>query len=179
MKNNQGYVENLYTTDCIRTVNGIYVNVFDPKPEMFLLDDIAHALSRQCRFGGHLKEFYSVAQHSYMCSFGVPSEFALQGLLHDASEAYMCDIPSPIKANFPEYKIIENNVMKVISEKFGIEYPFHKSIKNRDRELLEYEWELLMLGKNEDMKHIKVDIWDFKTAKENFINRFKELKNGN
>ena len=55
-------IENLYTPDCIRTYTGIYMNVFEPTLEMIHIEDIAHALSMQCRFGGHLYDFYSVVQ---------------------------------------------------------------------------------------------------------------------
>ncbi len=74
--------ENLYTPDCIRTFSGQYVNVFAPDPDTILIEDIAHALSQQCRFGGHLPEFYSVAQHCVICALAVPPEHALSALLH-------------------------------------------------------------------------------------------------
>ena len=54
--------ENLYTPNCIRTFTGLYMNVFNPKPDMICIEDIAHALSQQPRFGGHLPRMYSVAQ---------------------------------------------------------------------------------------------------------------------
>lgn len=59
--------ESLYTPNCIRTFTGIYMNVFDPTDEMICIEDIANALSHQCRFAGHLPNFYSVAQHSVQC----------------------------------------------------------------------------------------------------------------
>lgn len=72
--------ENLYTKDCIRTVSGIYVNVFEPKPEMFVIEDIAHALSFMPRFAGHLRWPYSVAQHSLAVSNGVYPQNRLDGI---------------------------------------------------------------------------------------------------
>jgi len=91
-------IENLFTPNCIRTFTGKYVNVFEPTLEMICIEDIAHALSMQCRFGGHLPYFYSVAQHSINCSFLVDTPcLKLEVLMHDASEAYLLGIPSPIK----------------------------------------------------------------------------------
>ncbi|MFC4230551.1 hypothetical protein ACFOW1_01525 [Parasediminibacterium paludis] len=65
-------LEDLYKPNCIRTYTGLYMNVFDPTPEMICIEDIAHALSHQCRFSGHTKQFYSVAQHSYHVAALVP-----------------------------------------------------------------------------------------------------------
>jgi hypothetical protein len=74
--------------NCIRTNSGLYINVFEPTPDMISIEDIAHALSFMPRFGGHLDKFYSVAQHSVYCSFMVESiEDKKAALLHDASEA--------------------------------------------------------------------------------------------
>src|SRR6266496_3875421 len=77
--------------------SGKWFNVFNPKPEDVDIRDIAHALSNQCRFTGHTKEFYSVAQHSVLVSTFCAPEDAAWGLLHDASEAYLSDIASPVK----------------------------------------------------------------------------------
>lgn len=161
--------ENLYTTDCIRTLSGIYINVFDPSPEMIDIDDIAHSLSHQCRFAGHLQEFYSVAQHSWVCSTSVSKEHALAALLHDASEAYLLDIPSPIKNRIPQYREIENNLMKVISLKFGFQYPLPHEVKEVDHMVLEIEWESLVLRNNPLL------CFTPKAAKALFLERFHAL----
>ncbi len=140
-------MENLYTKDCVRTFTGIYMNVFDPKPEMICIEDIAHGLSHQCRFAGHTKEFYSVAQHSiHVCEIA-SVELKLQALLHDASEAYLCDIPGPIKKRLPEYCKIENNLMKMIASKFGFEWPIDYSVKGHDDFMLQWEWDFYVLKK--------------------------------
>jgi len=140
-------IENLYTPDCIRTFTGIYMNVFEPTPDMVCIEDIAHALSNMPRFAGHLPKFYSVAEHSYMCAVAAPQHKKLKALLHDASEAYLMDIPKPIKMRMPDYKIIEDNLMKVIAKKFGFEYPLCDEIHKIDSTLLELEWNELMLKK--------------------------------
>lgn len=141
-------MENLFTPNCIRTVSGIYVNVFEPTPEMICIEDIAHALSNQCRFGGHLPSFYSVAQHSLNCSYLVEDKkLKLAALLHDASEAYLLDIPSPVKKGLSNYKEIEDRLMKVIADKFGFAYPLHPDVKKVDELMLHVEWDSLMLQK--------------------------------
>lgn len=102
----------------------------------YYISDIAHALSQQCRFSGHTSEFYSVAEHSVHCSYLVPPQYALTALLHDASEAYIVDIPKPLKAELPEYCKIEDKVMSVIARVFGIIYPFPKAVKDVDIQML-------------------------------------------
>lgn len=161
-------MENLYTPDCIRTVTGLYINVFDPTPEMICIEDIAHALSMQCRFGGHLPYFYSVAQHSAYCCSLAESEHKFAALMHDASEAYLLDIPRPIKNKLENYKKIEDGLMKVIAEKFGFEYPFHKNVKEVDEQMLQVEWDTLMLRKN-----TAIEYFDSHRAREFFMNQFK------
>jgi len=79
--------------DCIRTFTGKWMDVFNPTADMIDIRDIAHALACTPRFAGHLPKFYSVAQHSIMCYDMVDKEFELVALLHDASEAYLLDIP--------------------------------------------------------------------------------------
>ncbi len=164
--------ENLYTPDCIRTVSGIYVNVFDPKPEMFVIEDIAHSLSHQCRFGGHPVEFYSVAQHSVMCAMFIGEENRLAALLHDASEAYLLDIPSPIKVRLPEYKAIEDNLMRVIAQKFGFAYPLNPEVKMVDKQMLEWEWKHLIIRQRRTI------CWDKPLSEAKFLEAFHRYNAG-
>jgi hypothetical protein len=130
----------------IRTFTGVDFNVFKPKPEDMCIEDIAHALSNQCRFGGHTVRFYSVAEHCIKCAEMIDSEHALAALLHDASEAYLVDIPSPLKVAMPEYIENEAEVMRVISEKFGFEWPLNNMVKQVDRAMLGLEWNNLMVA---------------------------------
>lgn len=161
--------ENLYTPDCIRTVSGQYVNVFDTDPNTILIEDIAHSLSHQCRFGGHLPSFFSVAQHCVNVSYCVPEEHAFAGLMHDASEAYLLDMPKPIKDRMPEYKAIERKLMQVIALKFGFNYPLHHEIKKADKAKLEDEWENVFLLKGQYL------CWSKEKAQILFMERFREL----
>jgi len=137
--------ENLYTPNCIRTVSGQYVNIADPDPETIRIEDIAHALSQLPRFGGHLPRFYSVAQHSMACAELVEPELKLQALLHDASEAYLLDMPSPIKALLPEYQKLELRFMEVVAKKFGFAWPMAPAVVDADRHQLQLEWHEVML----------------------------------
>lgn len=128
----------------IGTFTGKLINVFNPDPELICIKDIAHALSQQCRFGGHTSQFYSVAEHSIYCSSTVTKKHKLAALLHDASEAYLVDLPSPVKIMMPEYIDAEDRIMKVIAEKFGFEYPLSDEVKRADKKWLNHEWRGLM-----------------------------------
>ena len=92
----------------------------NPKTENIRVLDIAHALSNICRYGGHCTRFYSVAQHSVFCSkqLGTPLE-QMEFLMHDASEAYLIDLPRLIKRGMPMYREIEDNLLYVIFKHFG------------------------------------------------------------
>jgi uncharacterized protein len=136
------------TTGTIRTFSGKLINVFDPKPEGICIEDIAHALSNLCRFGGHTSGFYSVAQHCCLMAKLVSEKpIALATLLHDASEAYLLDISRPIKHLLPQYQEAEHKLMHIIAEKFGFEYPLPAKVTELDNQFLEIEWEWLMLNK--------------------------------
>lgn len=111
--------------DWIRTYTGRAFWPLDPKPEDVHLMDICHALSMEPRYGGHADFHYSVAQHcvllhDYLKGIGAPLHWLRFALLHDASEAYLKDIPRPLKAFLPEYHAIEERVTEVIEAKFGI-----------------------------------------------------------
>lgn len=107
----------------IQTFSGLPFWPIDPRVEEVRIEDIAHSLSLQCRFAGHTRKFYSVAQHSVLVANIVPIPDALWGLLHDASEAYLVDLPAPIKKFSrlgEEYQVIEKDIMSVIAERFGL-----------------------------------------------------------
>jgi len=106
----------------IQTHSGRAYYPQDPRISDILIDDIAHALSQQCRFVGQCTRFYSVAEHSVHVSRLVPPEHQLAGLLHDATEAYLGDISRPLKQILPEYTILEALNWFVIAAKFDL-YP--------------------------------------------------------
>ncbi|HYD90915.1 MAG TPA: hypothetical protein VEA37_05425 [Flavobacterium sp.] len=105
----------------ITTFSGKVVNLFNPDPKDILLEDIAHGLAHNCRWNGHTKTFFSVAEHSVKVARALPENKQLIGLFHDAEEAYWGDIVSPLKALLPENilrKIVE--FRQVIFVKFDI-----------------------------------------------------------
>ncbi len=128
-------------TGALQTSSGAFFNVFEPRIEDVSLFDIARALSNLTRFGGHVPRFYSVAQHSVLVSRLVPAELAREGLLHDAAEAYVLDMPRPIKhhPSFKLYREIEDSVERVIATKFGLQYPFPAEVKKADNKALAIE----------------------------------------
>ena len=107
-------------TSWIQTYTGKQFWPLDPRPEDLDIVDIAHALSNICRFTGHCRTFYSVAEHSCHVSIILPPELKLWGLLHDASEAYLCDIASPVKHQMPHYQRFERRLMLTVAERFNL-----------------------------------------------------------
>ena len=162
--------EDLYTPNCIRTFSGRYINVFDPNPNDIIIEDIAHALAHIPRFGGHLPVFYSVAQHCIMCAGYVNEKFAFEALMHDATEAYLLDIPKPIKDMLPHYVHAEKHIHKIISWNFGVPIEMSSEVKEVDRVMLEFEWNNIMLGKGAPPK-----IYTPEYAKQRFLELFEEL----
>lgn len=166
--------EELHTGQTIRTFTGKYVDVLNPDPDTIDIVDIAHALSHMCRFAGHTPVFYSVAQHSTECVELYDGELTntekLTILLHDASEAYLLDMPRPIKRHLKDYKALEEKMMKVIATKFNLEYPFPSYVKAIDNLMLEYEHNNLILGKGPFDTLIPSD------AKSHFLTLYNRLE---
>lgn len=165
-------MEDLSPPNCIRTFTGKEINVFEPHSDMIDVRDVAHALSYHCRFGGHLPEFYSVAQHSVFAANQVDDQYKLQALLHDASEAYLLDIPTPIKRRLGDYKEVEDNLMRVIAQKFGFQYPLHDKVKEVDASMLEWEWNSLMLNNH---SFLQIGCWSSKKAEKMFLEMYNKL----
>ena len=136
----------------IQTVSGLYVDPLNLRVEDVRLEDIAHALSNQCRFSGHTRAFYSVAEHSVRVAGllqeqGCPIEVVLHGLLHDASEAYLTDMPRPLKTDpaFGErHRAAEGAAQAVVLAAFNLGAEEPEAVKVADNILLATERRDLM-----------------------------------
>lgn len=177
----------LFPTDegWIETYTGKKFHFLKPTNEEIDIQDIAHALGNTCRFTGHCSEFYSVAEHSVYVSKMVPSKYALAGLLHDASEAYITDISSPVKPFLTNYKYIEGVVQSAILKRYGLDIVLPKEVKEADGNQLLTEAKYLIFSKgkdwissdkNHDLGMVPVCLPPT-LAKKVFLNRFMELYN--
>ena len=122
--------------DWLQTYSGRQFWPLDPRAEEVFIEDIAHALSMQCRYAGHCLRFYSVAEHSVLLARHVSPENRLWALLHDASEAYLVDVPRPVKPFLPGYKQAENAVMAAICDRFGLPHAMPAKVKTADRAII-------------------------------------------
>ena len=130
----------------IGTFSGLRFWPLDPDPAKILIDDIAHALAHQCRFGGHASKFYSVAEHSVHVSRLCPTQDALWGLLHDASEAYLVDLPRPLKLlpQFAPYREAERRLQRAVATRFGLPPDQPASVTEADDTMLRIEAQSLL-----------------------------------
>ena len=170
-------------TDWLQVYSGDSFYPLEPEFSKVDIYDIAHSLSLLCRYGGHTKEFYSVAEHSIMVSHLVSSDNALWGLLHDASEAYLVDLPRPIKIHMPDYIAAEKRLMRHICNNFRLNENEPTEVKEADcritcneRTLLNppiNQWDSKWLHK--PFENIFFMLYDPKTAEKKFLERFFQL----
>lgn len=128
----------------ILTRTSVRFDLLNPTPDKVRPEDIAYALARICRFNGHTRCHYSVAEHSIRVAALVPVEHQLAALLHDAPEAYIGDVSSPLKALLPEYRAIEQRIWSAICERFGIPTELPQCVKQADLTMLATERRDLM-----------------------------------
>ena len=170
----------------INTVSGKQVNIEDPRPETIDIADIAHALSFICRGCGNTKIFFPVARHCVWCARearerGASAAVVLACLLHDASEAYMMDLPKPIKDNLlPQYRTYENNLLDRIYQKFlgrSLTAEEEAQVAQIDHDLLMYDLRFLLSVDTELPElHITTnyEFEPFEQSRDNYLTMFRE-----
>ena len=172
----------------IQTYRGKAFYPLDPRGDEIDINDIAHSLAQQCRFTGHTNEFSSIAQHSVLVSRLCDPQDALWGLLHDASEAYLHDIPGPLKRLpfMAEYRKVEEKLQRMIVEKYGLAWPQPESVTRADEIMLGIEardqmWPLLKgvwdnwLALIGDCKVKMIEPWTSEKSEDEFLQLFWAL----
>ncbi len=169
----------------MQTFTGRKFFPMDPRPGDVDSIDIAHALSLICRYGGHARKYYSVAEHCVLMSYAVPEDHALWALLHDATEAYVGDMVRPLKHQLPEYQAAEARVMVAIAHRFGLgSTVMPKAVKDADNRILLDE-RAVVLGPSPEpweVEHleplgVKIRCLPPVVAEFQYANRLRELTN--
>lgn len=172
----------------IQTVSGRRVDPLKPDPQAIDIEDIAHALGNLCRFAGHTSAFYSVGQHSVIVSRLLagahPDNRLLQlaGLLHDASEAYLVDIPRPAKRFMADYAALERMMQEAVYTRFGIPISMLADVKEADERALVAEAHSFM-GDVADW-HLPpyfgqpIEAWAPERAKREMLDQFAGINGG-
>ena len=164
----------------ITTYSGIDFDVEHFTEDDFDIVDMAHSLSLQCRWSGHCKYFYSVAQHSCHVSDFMEDNKML-GLLHDGSEGYGADMPTPFKALLKDFQKLENRMQNKIYLKFMGRIPTdeeHEYLKKYDRLMLDFEGTLMIPHWSNPIDTSIIPDWEPwlpERAKQEFLNRFRKL----
>ncbi len=179
----------------VATYSGKKFYPFDPQVEDIDILDIASSLSKQCRYSGHTTKFYSVAEHSVLVSSQLDYDdiLAKWGLLHDAGEAYITDVPKPIKSLFPRVQEAENKILQQVAVCFDLPWPIPKEVHRVDQRMIYDEAPALMkmslkemisfpgsdyeLNKEQELLKLGVEIKGFEhnVVKSCFLNRYDEL----
>jgi hypothetical protein len=171
----------------IRLLSGAMFDYNNPDDSDVKIEDLAASLSKICRFSGHLWQFYSVAQHSVNASYIVPEEFAFDALMHDTSEGFTNDIPTPLKYAVPLFKELEVKIETSMAKKFGFRFPLADEVKLADSQMLMIEklrlkkdfseWAVLDGIDISEVEHL-VDLspWSPEEAERRFLERYEELR---
>lgn len=178
----------------IQTYMGHKFDYNDVEHSTIDIKDIAHSLSQICRFSGMSKKFYSVAQHSLRVCESLKDcnkETQLYALLHDAAEAYISDVPRPLKENLEKYKEIENNIFFNIIHTFGINADRYCNVDTWIIKRLDNHWlaceatQLFNKGPidnwiskyfDDTRKIEKLIFEDMKTVEKKFLKKYNELR---
>jgi 5'-deoxynucleotidase YfbR-like HD superfamily hydrolase len=183
----------------IRVCSGGYFHLNGDDVNEVRLEAIASATSRLCRFTGHLIpgiEIYSVAEHSVLVSYilekmGAPANVVFQGLMHDASEAYLADIAAPFKGAIGNYYDVEEMVMSRIRDRYLLPDEFDYRVKLADWYALFIEARQIVCPDEEELKtwqgyethgekskefEFGIQCWLPTEAKRQFLIRFAQIQ---
>jgi hypothetical protein len=155
----------------------------DARPDEVHIEDVAHSLSLQCRYAGHCKRFYSVAEHSVLIANWIwwhgSAADALCGLLHDATEAYLVDMPRPVKRSMHEYRLHEAALWKVIAERYGLPEIMPDVVHEADNRIIADELvnmaPMAWHEKHRDYLGVELQFWSPAEAEAAFLGTFREL----
>jgi hypothetical protein len=166
----------------IQTYSGKYFHYLEDNPQNIKIEDIAHGLSNLCRYSGQCNSLYTVAQHCCIVSDLAEKGFRLEGLMHDAAEAYMGDIPRPVKNLVPEIKILEKKVFRQIAKEFNLKYPISSVIELLDTRVMLAEARIVLKEGTvwcvEGITPADInlnELWEPKKAEMEFLTRFNTL----
>jgi 5'-deoxynucleotidase YfbR-like HD superfamily hydrolase len=169
----------------IQTWGGRQFWPMDARPEEVFIDDIAWMLAQQNRWKGATMTPISIAQHSVIVSRLCHPDYALQGLLHDATEAYLGDMASPVKSQIPEFQLAEARLWRVIATRFGVPVDLDASVKLADAVSLHTESRDLMRpppvewrSKLPTPMEERIVPWSAQVSATAFLERFAELYRG-
>ncbi len=158
----------------ILTLTGKQFNLFEPTPEMIDIQDIAAGLANKGHFSGLTPSYFSIAQHSVLVcdefsfwDFFIDPKLKLLALLHDAAEAYIGDMIKPLKVRIPQFSQVEENIMKAICARYGLDYSSLHLIKPTDLLIQEMEY-------NAFYNEGRITYMNPERAKLEFIDRFNE-----
>jgi hypothetical protein len=129
------------TGDWMQTFTGRQFWPLDPRAEDIFIEDIAHALSMQCRYAGHCLRFYSVAEHCVLLArhlrdLRAAPDIVRWALMHDASEAYLVDVPRPVKPHLAGYRDAEAKVMAAVAARFGLPAEIPQKVHDYDSAII-------------------------------------------
>jgi len=169
--------------DFMQTYTGRKFFPMDPRANEVCIRDIAHSLSLQCRYAGHCRRFYSVAEHSVLVARWLrgqtDAQTAMFGLLHDASEAYLIDVPRPVKPALVGYKAAEARVMAAVCARFGLQLEMPAVVHEADDRIIADELVNLVPmdwhARHDDPLGVTLRYWSPAEAEEEFLETFKAL----
>ncbi len=164
----------------IITRYGHKVHFLKPRPDEIDIRDIAHALSRICRFNGHTIKPYYVANHLCLCADYAPAEVKREAFAHDWQEALCTDCPTPLKVLLPQFSEIEQRLEVVIARKWKLTHPLPAAVKEIDQRMLVTE--MRDLTHRIDWREYPstpfdetIEPWDSARCHREFMKRFKRL----